>query len=239
VWEFRKIIENDIEQNITIFVNRHASHWVFLDISSKYGHGVRVKDYAPEPKYADKHYWEFKDDNEFVEVLEEMGEVLEKKKKKKLEEISVSPYKFEPTEAMNRRLYEKHEELSVNFKKKHDINDSITLKQSLDFIVELLTIDGERVYDDDAKEMLLEVAAFYGEQMIKRYSGNWEWDEKAKRCEIDNMKHLSSLSFILFDIVQAWGDESPKILTDYYEFMLSKEKSGYFEFGRWIPPKND
>jgi hypothetical protein len=237
LWEFRKIIQNDIEQYIRIYLDRHVKHFVYLDISSKYAHGVRVKDFAPEPKYANKQHWEFNDENEFIGILQEMGEIIEKYGLKKLDEISVSPYRFEPTEAMYKRLYEKHEELSVNFKKKHDINESITLKQSLDFIVKLLTTDGEKIYDDDTKEMLLEVAAFYGEQMIKRYSGNWEWHEKARRCAIGNMKHLSSISFVLHNIVQAWENASSKILTDDYEFMINEEKSGYFESGRWIPPK--
>jgi len=41
---------------------------------------------------------------------------------------------------------------------------------------------------------------------------------------IDNMKHLSSTTDVLFKVEQAWEKTSPEIITKHYEFYITEEE---------------
>ena len=234
MWEFKKISDNDIEQFIAIYMDRYDSGCVYLDIRSKYGQ-LRTLDFAPEPKYENKQVWIFRDDAEFAKALEEMGDIIEKYGYKKLDELGVPPYKFEPTHEMFVRLYENHKELSAKFMKDNNLKDDITLKDSIDIIARIVEERGERVLDDTSKEKLLELAAFYGEQLIKEYKGNWEWIKINNSCKVNGMTNLSRSAYVLHEVFFTWEKESSERIMGYYKRMVENDKVGYYHKNKWIP----
>ena len=228
-WAFKKVLDNGIEQVIDIYIDRHSSDWVYLDIRSKYGQ-MRVNDFVPEPAYANRQWWEFKDDDEFVKALEEMGYLIEKYGFDKLNELSVSPYKFEPTYEMYGKLSEQHKELSAKFIKEHNLRDDITLGESIEVIKGIVEEESERVYDDETKERLIELSAFYGEQLIKKYDGNWEWCKIGKDAyNVYNMKHTASTEFVLLRILQIWEKVNADSIIEFYNYLNDNEHIPYHD----------
>jgi len=208
-----------------------------VNLNSKYGINVRVCDFVPESEYANKQWWEFKDDGEFVKALEEMGYLIEKYGFEKLDKLSVSPYKFEPTYEMNRSVYEKHEDLAANFMKKYGIEGDISLQESIEIIKGIVEETDERIYDNKAKERLIELAAFYGEQLIKRYDGKWEWCKHNNMCLVAKMNNLMSGMYVLSRISQAWEKSSAEVIIESYTNMLENEKYGYYDGKSWVNQK--
>jgi len=237
VWEFKKTLDNVIEQTITILLDRFESNEVYFILNSKFGNNVKACDFVPEPEYANKQWWEFNDDDEFVKALEEMGYLIEKYGFKKLDELSVSPYKFEATEEMNRRVYEKHDELTASFMKKYGIEDDITLWESIEIIKGIVEETDERIYDEKAKERLIGLAAFYGEQLIKKYDGEWEWCKHNSMCRVVKMKNLMTSMYVLSRISQAWEKSSAEIIIESYIKMVENEKYGYYNGKKFVNQK--
>jgi len=240
VWEFKKTPENGNDQIITIILDRYTyirMYSVCFYIRSKYGQ-CGVKEIVPESEQAEQReflsYWEVKDDDEFVKALEEIGDIIEKYGFAKLDELSVSPYKFEPTYEMFVKLFKGHKELSAKFMKEHNISDDITLGESIEVIKGIVEAEGERVYDDETKDRLIELAAFYGEQLIKKYEGNWDWCKVGKdRCAVFNMKNLIGSAYVLHRILITWEKANAENITELYESMVRKEKYVYVDGKTW------
>jgi len=228
VWEFKKTLDNGIEQTIIILLDRFEPTEVYFILNSKYGNNVKARDFIPEPEYANKQWWEFKDDGEFVKALEEMGYLIEKYGFEKLDELSVSPYKFEPTYEMYLRLSEQYKEMFAKFIKEHNLRYDISLEESVEVIKGIVEEEGERVYDDETKERLVELAAFYGEQLIKKYGGNWEWSKIRKDVyHVFNMKHTLSTEFALPRILQTWEKLNADSIIEFHNYLKEYEHIPY------------
>jgi len=103
-------------------------------------------------------------------------------------------------------------------------------------IARIVEEGGERIYDDAAKEKFLEVSAFYGEQLIKRYEGNWDWSGgEHPMCTVYNMKNLNNSVPVLYWVLKAWEKESAEEIVALYNDMVEQEKVGYYYKNKWIP----
>jgi len=115
----------------------------------------------------------------------------------------------------------------------HDINDDITLGESVEIVKDI--IEGESNYSNVEEETaeLMKLAAFLGEQLIKRYGGNWRHFANNDRCHVV-IKHIVGHHHVFGLVSGGTKDKNAKIITDHYSYLVEKEQEGYFDKGKWV-----
>ena len=122
-------------------------------------------------------YWRYHDEESLIEVLKEMTEIIQSKGIDVLKKLSI-PEKISTTDEMYHELYLYHKELAEAFVEKTGMvstgYDEENLKRWLDYIDSRIEEMSKGAYDSAAKNELLEMAAFLGEQIVKYKEGWWE-----------------------------------------------------------------
>lgn len=120
-------------------------------------------------------YWQYENEEELIQVLNEMKEVMIKKGMKILVELSKGEEETDTAE-MYHKLYFYHDELCEKFIQKTGIKvtgfDEENINYWFDVIEERVAILKQGDYAH-AKEELVEMAAFLGNQLVKYLGGEW------------------------------------------------------------------
>ena len=234
VWAFKRVRDDGIEQSVCIQLNSFDTNRMCLEIFSEYGR-MRSNEFELNGKeYFDK-WWEFSNEIEFTEALEEMWVLLERAGFRKLEELSISPYKYEPTDEMYSFLYEKHKELCEQFMSKHNLSESITLTESVEVTKKIIENESDYPSEDDEKAELIKLSAFLGEQLVKRYDGNWKYFSSGRKGCCVTLKHLISSAYVLDWILISAKTKDSKSIENHYNGFIENDHMGYFHRGKWVP----
>ena len=140
-------------------------------------------------------YWQYGNEQELIQVLGEMKDVLIKKGMKILVELSKGLEEPDTAE-MYREVYFHHDELCEKFMEKTGIVvtgfDEENIDRWFEVIEERTAILKQGDYED-AKEELMEIAAFLGNQLVKYLGGRWfhYLSENHESCGVEGCKTLN------------------------------------------------
>ncbi|WP_310602855.1 hypothetical protein [Anaerosporobacter sp.] len=180
------------EPNSWIFNRKHGNVEQFVCIyDSKYDAGLRVelytsldigarseiRDFYPmwEQEY-NKFFWEYIDEQSFVRVLNEFTSIIINYGLEELEILSIPTREkvIRPTEEMQKRLYDNHEEYCSRFTETYNMKIE-NIYEVIKNLQALMKENQDKTYEE-MQELLIGMAAFYGSAMCIQFSGTWSYD---------------------------------------------------------------
>lgn len=121
----------------------------FLEVyASASGRSLRVRDLVTYKKYT-SDYFEFKNDDERIAVLNEIADIVIQYGIDELNKRSQSVKIYFPTDVMNQKLYENQDVLTQNYIRKYNIS-----QLSEKDVLPMLKKDLEECYDKPYEQVL-------------------------------------------------------------------------------------
>lgn len=197
-WTFSREVEG-IKQNVVIQKDIWGDSAYILEV-----HGLRVRELVKDKKYT-SDFFEFKNDDERVAVLNEIADIVIQYGIDELNKRSIPVKRYAPTDAMNQKLYENNYILTQNYIKKYNIN-----QLSEKDVLPMLKKDLEECYDktyEQVQEKLIELSAVYGNLIINKIGGQWKYDKINKIAYFD-CKPLYVSYTVLSLFVSYWQDKN-------------------------------
>ncbi len=119
-------------------------------------------------------WWEWKDESEFLAILYKFKDIIIKYGLHALEEISLPAADIHPAIQSDWKLYRNHDNFNVKYRKILGIEKETSGREILNIINN--TIHEARNLDfKEIEELLIGLAAVYGEVIIMKYGGEWKW----------------------------------------------------------------
>jgi hypothetical protein len=227
-WTFQRIYKDD-EQYISIFESNY-SRKIRLELytSKDFYNVLEVRDFCPEweEKYGGHYSWEFNNEETFIHILNEFVFIIINYGLDALNILSetTKESKIDITKNMYLDLYRNHLRLSQDFINTYNV--SITnLKQGIDIIIKIMK-EKQDVEYDEIKELLISMAAYYGEAINHRFNGSWKWDDREDICVlILNVQKRKREWLPLNHIIISWAGikENDKFLLAFSNELWSYE----------------
>lgn len=172
------------------------------------------------PKCKDRYYWDYTDEDSFIQILKDFTQLIIDYGLNALEELSVptreSLIKVELD--MNIELFENHESLCRRYIENYNVSIENT-KHGILQIIQLMK-EKQDVKYELMQELLLEMTAYYGNSIISKFNGEWRWNKNSNICIIALKRGNRMEEYLpLHDIVFSWRDisETENYLLDTYE----------------------
>ena len=167
-------------------------------------------------------FLEFKDEDEYKEILYSFCEILIQKGFAVLEEKSKPTTEARPKKETYWKLYMEHDELNREYRKKYGLEDTESSLKCMQRIGDIILESTDQEFAE-VEEMLIGLAAVYGDQLIKKMGGKWVWSEVHNSSGIDEMKN-GSYANPLADTIFYWrrGEE-------YIDTLIRAFKMGPFD----------
>lgn len=204
-WKFEKKFKN-VTQTISIYPYRFDQGMITFDLytdaecseyARKMGTGLvqagMIEEIATNSPM--RGYWQYGNEEELIQVLNDMKDVLIKKGMRILMELSKEEGRPDTNE-MYHELYFHHDELCEKFIQKTGIEvtgfDEENINNWFEVIEERTAILKLGNYEH-AKGELVEMAAFLGNQLIKYLGGEWHQFLSADResCSVHKCKTVN------------------------------------------------
>ena len=208
----------------TILVNEYGK-MLRLDLIAN-GIVIFDKDLIPEAEYRGNilRFWEYDNQEEFVNILGIYVKALEDKGIEALFEISQSSAEIKPTPEMNRYLYDNHISLAQKYRLKLEISPKqIEPTEAANIIWREMEKLQNRSFEEALPD-LIGLAAVSGAVMIECLGGEWEWQE-ANRVAMVKLPKLGMNPLSL--IIYGWRDSRnmvmEEMLGDYKYHKISLE----------------
>ena len=147
-------------------------------------------------------FLEFKDEDEYKEILYSFCEILIQKGFAVLEEKSKPTTEVRPKKETYWKLYMEHDELNREYRKKYGLEDTESSLKCMQRISDIILETTDREFAE-VEEMLIGLAAVYGDQLIKKMGGKWIWFEVHNSSGVDKMKN-GSYANPLADMIFYW-----------------------------------
>jgi hypothetical protein len=224
--------------NTWIFRRRKQEVNQFIDVyQSQYSQAIRLELYTSldlydrkeirqfYPEWAEncgeRWFWDFTDKESFIQVLKEFLSIIIECGLNTLDALSIPTRKtlIKAGEEMYRKLYEEHDSLCDSFIKKYSVSINAT-RQGIEKILQIMRDKKDEDYES-MKELLLEMAAYYGNALCYEFRGKWIWD--TDRCRLIMYDKFGETNwFPLQNIVVCWRDieEEGDYLIDIYKQLL-------------------
>jgi len=179
-WGFAREIDS-IKQRIFIQKNDFAESLYLNFATSAKGHGLaRAGTHSaiklPEGEYSNRYdEWYYETEEDFKKILREFVDIIEKYGIDKLNEMSIEPTII-PTAEMATKLLSFRNDLNEHFIKNNKLNTDEVSKENVCKWFEVIKqkfIDTKDEPYENVKDMLIEIAAFLGEQLRKEMGGEW------------------------------------------------------------------
>jgi len=223
-WQMQRTLENNVEQYIAVCKSPHHPREVRLEMNTSVEfRSIKMYTATDVPKYS-VEYLDYSSDEEFTQILELFGDFIVEIGLKKLDEISIPSTLVLPDEQMYLDIYENNVDLADNFLKRNKLDKDCSLEDGYTIIKQILNEDGERVYDQEAKQLLTECAAFLSNKIICTYGGNWEWSKHYNDCCINNVNGIRNPRDFLKHTVFAWQESKSGGMEELYERILISVK---------------
>ena len=141
---------------------------------------------------------------------------------KALEEISVPSTEIRPTIQTNLELYQNHSELNRKYRILLGVENETSTRKVLEKVNEAILETKEQDFVE-IESMLIGLAAVYGEELISKRGGEWQWREDFdKICWIDKMRGEISGTYPLNDIICYWREGKNNIQYFLDEFLTAR-----------------
>lgn len=119
----------------------------------------------------------FDSEEEYKEILEYFARIIREKSKEVFDSMEV--HKEEdgyPGREMHWKLYQEHEELNQKYRKLYGLEDTEFTAKLIRRIMKLIMENQDKKFEE-VKELLIGLAAVYGNQLVLKGNGKWEWQE--------------------------------------------------------------
>ena len=243
-WHFVRKVDgkvDPIEQRITIeeeslaryFRGGCALHLLFK--TSAYGSSLPVnltkflpKECLPEPVLTfllvDFRYWVYETEDEFKKILVDFIRFIEEYGLDKLAELSIEKEAAIPTNEMGEKLISSYESLNEIFIQKYNINADDGSRENVCKwfkLIEQKIMETKDEPYENVKDMLLEMTAFLGEQLLKGVGGRWDIGIYPRVVILIDMNTFTSKSYGLFgDVIGSWRIQNISYLKENYLILL-------------------
>ena len=147
-------------------------------------------------------FLEFQDEDEFKEILYSFGEILIQKGFDVLEEKSKPTTEIRPKKETYWKLYVEHDELNREYRQRYGLEDTESSLKCMQKISDIILGTTDREFAE-VEEMLIGLAAVYGDQLIQKMGGEWGWSKVHNSSGIEEMKN-GSYANPLADIIFYW-----------------------------------
>ena len=122
-------------------------------------------------------YIAFDSEEEYKEILEYFARIIREKSKEVFDSMEL--FKEEdghPGREMHWKLYQEHEELNQKYRKLYGMEDTEFTAKLMRGIMKLIVENRDKKFEE-VKELLIGLAAVYGNQLVLKGNGRWEWQE--------------------------------------------------------------
>lgn len=180
-------------------------------------------------------FWKYEDEESFIEILKVINNIVIKKGMRILNQLSKRPEIIETNE-MYQELYFKHSELAEKYQNEMGLKvgefDENYIEEWFEIIKKRVEILQKGKFED-AKEEIVEIAAFLGEQIRNALGGEWGRyiDQKSKfeSCFLENVRSKGHSNVnILKNIMGGYSsngmDWTKKIVLEIYKERVDVEK---------------
>lgn len=162
-------------------------------------------------------FLEFKDEEEYKEILHTFSKILIQEGFRVLEEKSKHTTEARPKKETYWKLYTEHDELNREYRKKYDLEDTESSLKCIQKISDIILGTKDRKFAE-VEEMLIGLAAVYGDQLIQEWGGEWVWSEMNNSCCVGGMRN-GAYTNPLVDMIFYWtrGEEELDILAQPFD----------------------
>ena len=130
-----------------------------------------------------KGFLKFSDEEELEKILYHFVQIIEQKGMEIFKEISKPLTEAYPRKEAYWKLYQEHEALNDKYRKLYGLeNTEFTTKLMRQISTIILEQKDEKFCD--VEEMLIGLAAVYGDQIVRKCGGQWKWNKEFNSCVI-------------------------------------------------------
>ena len=228
IWGFTRSVDG-IEQMVFVQEHRFAKA-LFLEFRttawgsklSRAGKGLDI----PNVYSNTIDQWNYENDDDFRGVLLEFADIIEKYGIDELNKMSLEENVI-PTKPMADKLLTSYESLSGKFAKQHQIDLECLSKKSVSKWFEIIEKNISQTKNDPyekVQDMIVEIAAFLGEQLRKEMGGEWKRGTDPRHVYLEGLNgFLLTFFFALGDVITAWKKQNTGYLTEYYSLILDNK----------------
>ena len=158
-----------------------------------------------------QEFWEYKNEEELRQILEQFKEWIIKYGLNFLDEISKPTTEARPKPETSLYLYQNHEEIYERYQREWQLTDG---KETIHILKEKM----ETLFDKDFAEIeqtLIEYAAVYGHAMCIGGEGEWVWEKITNTCVLMNPGGIGECD-PLKDVISSYASKSD-VLESRYE----------------------
>ncbi|MBD5471975.1 MAG: hypothetical protein HDR20_03445 [Lachnospiraceae bacterium] len=105
-----------------------------------------------------------------------------------LEEKSKPATEVRPKKETYWKLYTEHDELNREYRKKYNLEDTESSLKCMKGISDIILETTDQEFAE-VEEMLIGLAAVYGDQLIKKMGGKWIWFEVHNSSGVGKMRN--------------------------------------------------
>lgn len=196
---------NGVEQFVCIYDDYYYAR-VELYTSQDIGTRSEINNFYPKwEEECEKYFWEYTDEQSFIKVLEEFVPIIINYGLKELDCMSIPTREqlVRPTEEMQKKLFLNHKEYTNSFISKYNVQIE-NINKVIVNITEIMQQYQNKNYEE-VKEVLLEMAAYYGSAICSQFSGRWEWEGGI--CSVEFISYDVKIECLpLQQIVFNWRD---------------------------------
>lgn len=236
-WVFEKDFKG-VTQTISLYEYRFGKNMISFDLYTNVPGREMVQAIDIEEIEFNSEmpgFWKYEGEEEFIKILEVIKDILVKKGMRILNQLSKRPEMVETNE-MYQELYFNHSELAEKYQNEMGLKvgefNEVYIEEWFEIIKERVEILQKGKFED-AKEEIVKMAAFLGEQIRKALGGEWDRyiDKKSKfeSCFLANVRtRRNSAINILKNIMGGYSsngmDWTKKIVLETYAERVDIEK---------------
>ena len=175
-------------------------------------------------------YWSFKTEEEYINILKEFVSIIEDYGLTRLKNLSVEKDEGEiiTTDEMGAKLFSSIQSLNEDFISRYelDVNDysKENISKWFEVINQIITESSDTTYEK-VQDLLIQIAAFLGEQLRKELGGEWRKGVSDRIIVISGMKSSNFTGYFPLDnVVESWKNKTTKRLKGEFVYLLDGKK---------------
>ncbi|MCI5585747.1 MAG: hypothetical protein MR383_09445 [Lachnospiraceae bacterium] len=152
----------------------------------------------------------FNNEQEFKEVLEHLARIIREKGREAFDLMKPAKEEYAGKE-MQWKLYQEHEELNQQYRKLYRLEDTEFTTGLVSQIMKIIVENRDKELKV-VEELLIGLSAVYGDQLIRKCGGRWEWrEERFSQCWIVGLHGKGQGIIPLNEIMYCWREKVDQV----------------------------